>query len=150
MIIKESLPANVRAQKETLDLLCFLANAFIDLLSDVANNMCYKQKKKNIVNEHVLRALQEMHLDEFLPHLLYDDQTMKLSDILKVEKKVQDGIALTSKQITNEDRNQSNRDSMVNQMLKRLSDSVVLGERKKKRVSCKLLLQGQSAAELEE
>lgn len=75
-----------------MDLLCFLANTFIDLLSDVSNNVCYKHNKKNIVSEHILRALQELHLDEFLPFLLSDDQSMKLTDIMKAEKKVQDGL----------------------------------------------------------
>jgi histone H3/H4 len=56
-IIKESLPPDVRASKETIDLICFIANTFIDLLSDLSNNVCYNQKKKNIVPEHIVRAL---------------------------------------------------------------------------------------------
>ena len=56
-IIKESLPPDVRASKETIDLICFISNTFIDLLSDLSNNVCYNQKKKNIVPEHIVRAL---------------------------------------------------------------------------------------------
>ena len=63
----------MRAQKESIDLICFIANGFLDLLSDVSNNVCYQNNKKNIVSEHLLRALQEMHLDEYLPFLLSDD-----------------------------------------------------------------------------
>lgn len=57
MIIRESLPENVRAQKEAMDLICFVSNAFIDILSDTANNVCMHNKKKNIIPEHALRAL---------------------------------------------------------------------------------------------
>jgi hypothetical protein len=79
---------DVRAQKDTMDLICFISNAFVDLLSDVANNVCYKyKKKKNIVPEHLLRALQNLHLDDFLPYLLSDDQNTTMQDIIKSEKK---------------------------------------------------------------
>ena len=41
-IVREILlPLDVRAQKETMDLICFISNAFVDLLSDVSNNVCY-------------------------------------------------------------------------------------------------------------
>ena len=86
-IIKESLPADVRAQKETMDLICFIANAFVDLLSDTSNNVCYSQQKKNIIPEHLIRALQELHLDHYLPFLLDEDQNQTLADILKHERK---------------------------------------------------------------
>ena len=86
-IIRESLPIDVRAQKDTMDLICFISNAFIDLLSDVSNNVCYKYKKKNIVPEHVIRALQYLNLDEYIPFMLTDDQNMTLPELLKSEKK---------------------------------------------------------------
>lgn len=57
-IVREILlPLDVRAQKETMDLICFISNAFVDLLSDVSNNVCYEQNKKNIMPEHTIRAL---------------------------------------------------------------------------------------------
>jgi len=56
-----------------MDLICFISNAFIDLLSDIANNVCYHANKKNIIPEHAIRALQELYLDEYLPFLLTDD-----------------------------------------------------------------------------
>jgi hypothetical protein len=74
--VKEALPFDVRAQKESMDLICFISNAFIDVLSDVSNNVCYKNNKKNIISEHILKALQELHLDEYLPFLLSDDQNL--------------------------------------------------------------------------
>ena len=40
-----------------MDLICFISNAFIDLLSDTSNNVCYKNSKKNIIPEHTIRAL---------------------------------------------------------------------------------------------
>ena len=70
-----------------MDLICFISNAFIDLLSDVSNNVCYKYKKKNIVPEHVVRGLQHLNLDEYIPFMLTDDQNMTLSELLKSEKK---------------------------------------------------------------
>lgn len=82
-IIRESLPVDVRAQKDTMDLICFISNAFIDLLSDVSNNVCYKYKKKNIVPEHVIRGLQHLNLDEYIPFMLTDDQNMTLNELLK-------------------------------------------------------------------
>lgn len=72
-IIKKSLPQDVRAQKETMDLICFISNAFVDLLSDISNNVCCQSGKKNIVPEHVLKALQELHLDNYFPFLIQDD-----------------------------------------------------------------------------
>ena len=86
-IIKEALPADVRAQKETMDLICFISNAFVDLLSDTANNVCYNQDKKNIIPEHAIRALQALHLDEYLPFLLTDNQNQTTGEIFKEEKK---------------------------------------------------------------
>jgi len=77
----------VRAQKETMDLICFISNAFVDLLSDTANNVCYSQDKKNIIPEHAIRALQALQLDEYLPFLLTDNQNQTLPQILKEEKK---------------------------------------------------------------
>jgi hypothetical protein len=56
-IIRESLPPGVRAQKETIDLICYLSNGFIDLLADVANNVCYASAKKNIIVEHLVKAV---------------------------------------------------------------------------------------------
>lgn len=56
-------------------MICYLANAFIDLLSDISNNVCYAQKKKVIIPEHTLRALQELHMDEYLPYILLDNQS---------------------------------------------------------------------------
>jgi hypothetical protein len=85
-IIKEALPADVRAQKETMDLICFISNAFVDLLSDTANNVCYSQDKKNIIPEHAIRALQALHLDEYLPFLLTDNQNLTLQEVMKEEK----------------------------------------------------------------
>jgi hypothetical protein len=80
------LPADVRAQKETMDLICFISNAFVDLLSDTANNVCYSQDKKNIIPEHAIRALQALHLDEYLPFLLTDNQNQTLTEVMKEEK----------------------------------------------------------------
>lgn len=143
------MPNDVRAQKESIDLICFISNAFLDLLSDVSNNVCYQNNKKNIVSEHVLRALQELHLDEYLPFLLSDDQGMKLNDILKKEKKRADGLHFTVKQIVNEDRCPDQRNSVINQMLKRLSESVTVGERKKKK-KFKFQMNGMTTEQLEE
>jgi|DEB0MinimDraft_12_1074336.scaffolds.fasta_scaffold101637_2 hypothetical protein len=56
-----------------MDLICFVSNAFIDLLSDISNNVCYKNNKKNIIPEHTIRALQELYLDDYMPFLLTDD-----------------------------------------------------------------------------
>lgn len=80
LIIRESLPSSVRAQKDTIELICYLANAFVDLLSDISNNVCYDQKKKVIIPEHTLRALQELHLDEYLPFILLDNQSTDSPD----------------------------------------------------------------------
>ena len=78
---------------------------------------------KNIKPEHVLRALQELHLDDYLPFLISDDHNVKLQDLLKAEKKKgAQGITLPLKQVVNEERNQNYRESMVGQMLNRLSE----------------------------
>ena len=132
-----------------MDLICFISNCFIDLLSDTSNNVCYKANKKNIIPEHAFRALQELHLDEYLPFLLTDDHNQKLTDLLKQEKKNPDGLHLSAKQF--EERNPSNRESIVNQMLKRLSESQINSEgRKKKKNSSKLWMQGLTQKEIEE
>ena len=57
LIIRESLPNDVRANKETMDLICFISNAFVDLLSDTSNNVCYSNKRRNIIPEHTVKAL---------------------------------------------------------------------------------------------
>ena len=51
------MPPGVRAQKETIDLICYLSNGCIDLLADVANNVCYASAKKNIIVEHLVKAV---------------------------------------------------------------------------------------------
>ena len=130
-MIKDALPPDVRAQKETTDLICFVANAFIDLLSDTSNNVCYKAGKKNIVPEHTIRALQELSLDEYLPFLLSDDQGQKLVDILRAEKKRPEGLHVTMKQLAADE--PTHRESMVSQMLKRLSESNATGEKRRKK-----------------
>ena len=76
LIIRESLPSDVRAHKETMDLICFISNAFVDLLSDTSNNVCYSNKRRNIIPEHTVRALQELHLEDYLPFLMSDDQSL--------------------------------------------------------------------------
>ena len=134
-----------------MDLICFLSNAFIDLLSDVSNNVCYKQNKKNIISEHILRALQELHLDEYLPFLLSDDQMFPLSEILKIEKKNPDGLHFSVKQVLNEDKSQHLRDSIVNKMLQRLNDVNANDHRKRKvRYGSKLWMQGMTPEQIEE
>ena len=68
-----------------------------------------------------------------------------------MEKKLPEGLHATFKQINNEDRNPSTRESIVNQMLKRLSESNFNGERKKKKKNgSKLWMQGLTAQEIEE
>ena len=70
-LIKEALPsAAIRVQKESTDLICHLANQFVQLIADIANNVCNQHEKKVMFPEHMLRALQELHLDEYLPYLL--------------------------------------------------------------------------------
>ena len=82
-----------------MDLICFIANAFIDLISDISNNVCYSQSKKNIIPEHLIRALQELHLDDYVPFLLTDNQNQTLSEVLKLEKKKANGVTVTAKQL---------------------------------------------------
>ena len=86
-----------------MDLICFISNAFVDLLSDVSNNVCYQSKKKNIIPEHVLKALQELHLDGYLPFLVGDDMPNSVQEILRAEKKKPKGLHVTVKQALNED-----------------------------------------------
>lgn len=120
-----------------MDLICFISNCFIDLLSDTSNNVCYKANKKNIIPEHAFRALQELHLDEYLPFLLTDDHNQKLTDLLKQEKKNPDGLHLSAKQF--EERNPSNRESIVNQMLKDYQNprsTVKAARRRKIAINC--------------
>ncbi len=50
-------------------------------MADIANNVCYNQKKKNIIPEHLLRALYALNLDEYLPYILFDDQNFHLSEL---------------------------------------------------------------------
>jgi len=105
-----------------MDLICFISNSFIDLLSDVSNNVCYKNNKKNIISEHILRALHELHLDEYLPFLLDDDQDIRLEQILKKEKKVKDGFHFSAKQVVNDSQSVSVREEIVVKMLQRLNE----------------------------
>ena len=73
-IIKEALPmSSIRVQKDAIDLICHLANCFIDLISDVANNVCSMQKRCLMGPEHLLRAVQEIHLDEYLLYCLNEE-----------------------------------------------------------------------------
>jgi hypothetical protein len=92
-----------------MDLICFISNAFVDLLSDTANNVCYSQDKKNIIPEHAIRALQALHLDEYLPFLLTDNQNLSLSEVLKEEKKSpsNSGLQATFKQPMNDEQRES-------------------------------------------
>ena len=82
-----------------MDLICFISNAFVDLLSDISNNVCYQSNKKNIIPEHVLKALQELHLDGYLPFLIGDDMPNNLQEIIKTEKKKPKGLHITMKQV---------------------------------------------------
>lgn len=107
LIIRESLPSSVRAQRDTIELICYLANAFVDLLSDISNNVCTDQKKKVIIPEHTLRALQELHLDEYLPFVLLDNQLSDIPD--------RDIPFLDPKRVTREQR-----EDVIVQLLKRL------------------------------
>lgn len=47
--------------------------------------------------EHTIRALQELHLDDYLPYLLTDHQNQSLKEILSQEKKRKDGLQATQK-----------------------------------------------------
>lgn len=90
-------------------------------------------------------------MDEYLPFLLSDDQNFRLSDILKIEKKNPDGLHFSMKQVLNEDKSLSQRDSMVNKMLQRLSDANANDHRKRKiRYGSKLWMQGMTPEQIEE
>ena len=135
-----------------MDLICFISNAFVDLLSDVANNVCMHNGKKNIIPEHLFRALQELNIDEFLPFLLSDDQSKTLPEILRIERKKQDGLHATVEQASNP----KHRAHMLNGMLKRLSKfnensiDTVKENKKKKRNKNKLWMQGKTPEEMQE
>lgn len=115
LIIRESLPSSVRAQKDTIELICYLANSFVDLLSDISNNVCTDQNKKVIIPEHTLRALQELHLDEYLPYVLLDNQNSDVPD--------HEIPSLNPKKVTREER-----EDVINQLLKRLEASKEFSE----------------------
>ena len=135
-----------------MDLICFISNAFVDLLSDVANNVCTQSGKKNIIPEHLIKALQELHLDDYLPFLLHDDQAKTIQEVLRAEKKRPDGLHCTLKQAVNEDMNPNYRHHMLNGMLKRLNDGQVSGEgkRKKKKNSSRMWMMGKTPEEIQE
>lgn len=120
LIIRESLPASVRAQKDTIELICYLANAFVELLSDISNNVCYAQKKKVIIPEHTLRALQELHLDGYLPFVLLDNQSVDNPD---PEIPLLDPSRATTDQ----------REDVIQLLLKRMEESKVFSEPRQKR-----------------
>ena len=125
----------MRAQKETMDLICFISNAFVDLYSDTANNVCYSQEKKNIIPEHALRALTKLNLDNYMPFMLTDNQNQSLQEIMKSEKKATNGLTINfTKALTNDHKEQ-----LVQQMLKRLapSTSEMCGTCNKKLKKCK-------------
>ena len=96
-----------------MDLVSFLANSFCDLISDVANNVCYNNDKKIIVAEHLIKGLYEMHLQDYLPFLLVTDQNQKLTEVLKEEKKKPNGLHANLKTVLNVDYNLDHRDSVV-------------------------------------
>lgn len=109
----------MRAHKDTMDLICFISNAFVDLLSDTSNNVCYSNKRRNIIPEHTVRALQEMHLEDYLPFLLSDDQTKTVQEILKAERKKPDGLHVNMKQL----QEGNYKEYVVQQMVKRLGNN---------------------------
>jgi hypothetical protein len=65
-----------------MDLISFIGNAFVDLIADISNNVCFKNKKKNIFPEHAYKALMELHLEDYIPYLLSENQNLPLKVIL--------------------------------------------------------------------
>jgi len=77
-----------------MELICFISNAFVDLLADISNNVCCASNKKNIIQEHAIRGIQELSLDDYLPYLLVDDQYLSMEEIEAREKKRQVGFGV--------------------------------------------------------
>lgn len=83
-LIKQALPSEqVRVHRDSIDLICHLANQFVDLISDIANNCCYQKEKVLMFPEHMLCAMQELNLDDYLLSVLFNEQEFMSTQDLK-------------------------------------------------------------------
>jgi len=142
----------VRAQKESIDLISFIANSFVDLVADVANNVCLNSKKKNIFPEHTYQAIKELHLEDYFPFLLQDNQNLTLKDILLAERSSLEGIDIHPDMDIDEGWQRKNGVKMTEQLLKRLSQTQSERDKERKRIKKEKRewMKGLSAEEIKE
>lgn len=83
-----------------MQFISFIANAFLDILTDVQKNIMKSQNKVRIIPKHLLEALQELQLDEFLPFLLEDSSLnyQSLNDICERENNIPSGMRVSQEQ----------------------------------------------------
>ena len=103
-------------------MIVFVANCFVDLFADISNNVCMKFKKKNIVPSHAYQALKELHLGDYIPFLLSDNQNLSLKQILVREHSFLKGIDFNPGQDIDEEWYAKNGKVVIDQLLKRLND----------------------------
>mmetsp|Transcript_7469 Transcript_7469/g.13929 ORF Transcript_7469/g.13929 Transcript_7469/m.13929 type:complete len:174 (-) Transcript_7469:133-654(-) len=68
-IIKNALPNNTQVAKDVKSLFSKAAGIFIIYLSTHANEICQERKKSTITAQHVLAAVREIEMEDFLPSL---------------------------------------------------------------------------------
>ena len=56
-------------QNGVFELIFHIGNTFIDLLADTANNVAISNDKKQMNPDHIIKGLQKLNLDEYIPFL---------------------------------------------------------------------------------
>ncbi|KAJ3016963.1 negative cofactor 2 transcription regulator complex subunit ncb2 [Thoreauomyces humboldtii] len=92
-LIHEMMPSDIVCAKETRDLIAECCVEFIHLISTQANEQCEKEAKKTIAGEHVIKALQELGFDEYVPEVqeAYTEHTKSTEERTKGLKKKDTG-----------------------------------------------------------
>ncbi|AET39580.1 negative cofactor 2 transcription regulator complex subunit NCB2 Ecym_4545 [Eremothecium cymbalariae DBVPG len=68
-IISEVLDSELTFSKEAREIIIDAGIEFIMILSGMASEMAESEAKKTIAPDHVIKALQELEFEEFIPYL---------------------------------------------------------------------------------
>ena len=64
-LVKDSLPPDIKVAKEVQGIVSDCCMEFITLISSESNEICTQEKKRMIVGEHVVKALQNLEFNKY-------------------------------------------------------------------------------------
>ncbi|TPX55316.1 hypothetical protein PhCBS80983_g05411 [Powellomyces hirtus] len=93
-LINEMMPPDIVCAKETRDLIAECCVEFIHLISSQANEQCEKEARKTIAGEHVIKALEELGFESYIPEVqeAYDDHLKTTKERIKGSQKKDTGL----------------------------------------------------------